>query len=971
MEDEKLPDFIEWCGDSVLVAHNAGFDVGFIRQWAVNHNRQIENTIIDTVELGKTLIPDLNNYKLDTLCSKLGVSLENHHRAVEDAEATAELFLKMLVMLKEQNITSLDDINELASKNIDKRKIKKYYHIIIYAVNQKGLYNLYKLVSESNLKYYLRRPKIPKSELIKYREGLIFGSACEAGDLYTAVYEQWPEDDLKKIVDFYDYLEIQPLGNNFYMINNQSKSGKSVESVDKLIEINKKIVELGDTYGKPVVATCDTHFIDPEDEVFRRIVQTGEGFKDVDNQAPLFYRTTDEMLKEFEYLGREKAYEVVVTNTNKIADMMEHIEPVPKETFPPHMENANEDFERISMQTAESIYGSPLPEVVEKRLRRELDSIIGNGYAVLYMIAQKLVKDSNDHGYIVGSRGSVGSSFAATMAGITEVNPLEPHYICPKCKYSEFDSEETRAVAGTSGFDLPDKNCPVCGTPLNKEGQAIPFETFLGFNGDKEPDIDLNFSGEDQSRAHKYCETLFGKGFVFKAGTISTLQEKTVYGYIAKYSEAHNGCYIKSSEKKRLAMGCLGVKRSTGQHPGGLMVVPSDNDILNFTPVQHPADKFDSDTITTHFDYHRISGRLLKLDMLGHDVPTILRMYKDITGVDPLDVPLDDKATYSLFTSPEALGINLDEIGCETGTLGLPEMGTKFVRGMLMETKPSTFGELVRISGLSHGTDVWNGNASELIAQGICTLKDVIATRDDIMTYLIQKGVENFTAFTIMEKVRKGKGLSADHEQIMREAGVPDWYIDSCKKIKYLFPKGHAVAYVTNTVRIGYYKIHYPYAFYAAQFSVKYDQFDYDLMCNGMDKLKAKLLEVEKLGKEAEKKDQDMTPNMEMVYELYLRGLKFAPIDLYESRATHFRVIEVDGEKRLLPPFCTLQGFGETAARDLIRAREEVAKINENGKFETIEELQKLSGLGKKNIELLKQNGVLDGLRETDQLTLF
>lgn len=971
LEDEKLPDFIEWCGDSVLVAHNAGFDVGFVRQWAVNHGQQIENTIIDTVELGKTLIPDLNNYKLDTLCSKLGVSLENHHRAVEDAEATAELFLKMLVMLKEQNITSLDDINELASKNIDKRKIKKYYHIIIYAVNQKGLYNLYKLVSESNLKYYLRRPKIPKSELIKYREGLIFGSACEAGDLYTAVYEQWPEDDLKKIVDFYDYLEIQPLGNNFYMINNQSKSGKSVESVDKLIEINKKIVELGDTYGKPVVATCDTHFIDPEDEVFRRIVQTGEGFKDVDNQAPLFYRTTDEMLKEFEYLGKEKAYEVVVTNTNKIADMMEHIEPVPKETFPPHMENANEDFERISMETAESIYGSPLPEVVEKRLRRELDSIIGNGYAVLYMIAQKLVKDSNDHGYIVGSRGSVGSSFAATMAGITEVNPLEPHYICPKCKYSEFDSEETRAVAGTSGFDLPDKNCPVCGTPLSKEGQAIPFETFLGFNGDKEPDIDLNFSGEDQSRAHKYCETLFGKGFVFKAGTISTLQEKTVYGYIAKYCEGHNGCYIKSSEKKRLAMGCLGVKRSTGQHPGGLMVVPSDNDILNFTPVQHPADKFDSDTITTHFDYHRISGRLLKLDMLGHDVPTILRMYKDITGVDPLDVPLDDKATYSLFTSPEALGINLDEIGCETGTLGLPEMGTKFVRGMLMETKPSTFGELVRISGLSHGTDVWNGNASELIAQGICTLKDVIATRDDIMTYLIQKGVENFTAFTIMEKVRKGKGLSADHEQIMREAGVPDWYIDSCKKIKYLFPKGHAVAYVTNTVRIGYYKIHYPYAFYAAQFSVKYDQFDYDLMCHGMDKLKAKLLEVEKLGKEAEKKDQDMTPNMEMVYELYLRGLKFAPIDLYESRATHFKVIEVDGEQRLLPPFCTLQGFGETAARDLIRAREEVAKTNETGKFETIEELQKLSGLGKKNIELLKQNGVLDGLRETDQLTLF
>jgi DNA polymerase-3 subunit alpha (Gram-positive type) len=965
--DEVVPKFLEFAGDSVLVAHNAGFDVGFIRTWAESKGIVVDNTVIDTVELGKTMLTDLKNYKLDTLCEALDVSLEHHHRAVDDAEATAELFIKLSAMLKDCGIACLDEINVLASERIDKRSIKKYYHIIIFAKNLVGLKNLYALVSDAHIKYYLKKPKFPKSELIKHRDGLIFGSACEAGDLYTAVYDNRSDSELREIVEFYDYLEIQPLGNDRYMINNQNKSGKSVENEERLIEINKRIVALGEQYNKPVVATCDCHFIDPEDEKFRRIVQTGQGFKDVDNQAPLFFRTTDEMLAEFEYLGKDKAYEVVVKNTNLVADLMEDILPVPRGTFPPHMEHANEDFERISYERAHEIYGDPLPEIVASRLKRELDSIIGNGYAVLYMIAQKLVWNSNENGYIVGSRGSVGSSFAATMAGITEVNPLQPHYVCPKCKYSDFDSPEVQALAkeSMSGFDLPDKKCPVCGEVLKKDGQAIPFETFLGFDGDKEPDIDLNFSGEYQTKAHKFCETLFGKGYVFKAGTISTLQEKTVYGYINKYCEQHDNMYIKSSERKRLALGCEGVKRSTGQHPGGLMVVPSDNDVLNFTPVQRPANDFESDVTTTHFDYHSISGRLLKLDMLGHDVPTILRMFYDITGYDPLNVPLGDKATVSLFTKPDALGVTSEEINCETGSLGLPEFGTHFVRQMLLDTKPTTFSELLRISGLSHGTDVWIGNAADLVHEGTVTLKDVIATRDDIMGYLIQHGIENFTAFTIMEKVRKGRGLSKEYEDLMRENKVPEWYIASCKKIKYLFPKGHAVAYVTNSFRIGYFKINFPHAFYAATFSVKYEDFDYNLLCFGVDKVKAKIAEVESLGKDkAQQKDLKSMPVFELVVEMYARGIGFAPIDLYNSAETKFKVVEDNGEKKLLPPLCTLPGFGITVAESLVEAREQ-------GRFENIEEMQQRTGMGKKMVALLKENGVLDGMRETDQLTIF
>ncbi len=958
-EAQVMPKFFEFCGSAALVAHNAGFDMGFIRHWAIKNNIIVENTVLDTLELSRTLFPQLKNHKLDTVCERLDISLENHHRAVEDAEATAEIFIKCIDILKEKGIEKLEQINTLFSETIDKRMIKKYYHAIILVKNMKGLRNLYELISKAHIDYFLRRPKIPKSELMKFREGLILGSACEAGELYTALYENQPPETIKEIVDFYDYLEIQPLGNNRFMINNESKNGKSVDSEEKLIELNKAIIELGEKYNKKVAATCDCHFLDPEDEMFRRIVQTGDGFKDVDNQAPLFYRTTEEMLEEFSYLGEKKAYEVVVENTNFIADLIEDIRPIPKGTFPPKMDNAENILTQTTTQKAKSIYGDPLPPNIEERLTKELNSIINNGFAVLYVIAQKLVKNSNENGYIVGSRGSVGSSFVATMAGITEVNPLDPHYVCPKCKYSDFESDEVKAVAGNSGFDLPDKKCPICGADLKKDGQAIPFETFLGFNGDKEPDIDLNFSGEYQLKAHRYCETLFGDGHVFKAGTVSTLQDKTAFGYVKKYCEQRN-ITMHSAEMRRLAMGCVGVKRTTGQHPGGLIVVPSDNSIYNFTPVQRPANDFDSIVKTTHYDFHSIHDNLLKLDMLGHDVPTMLRMFYDITGFDPLLTPMNDKATLSLFTSPKALGLSEEDIECNTGSLGLPEFGTNFVRQMLIETQPSTFSDLVKISGLSHGTDVWNGNAQELINNGICTLKDVIPTRDDIMVYLILKGLENKTAFSIMESVRKGKGLTPEFEAAMRDKDVPQWYIDSCKKIKYMFPKGHAVAYVTNTFRIGYFKINYPYAFYAACFSVKVEDFDYSIMCFGREKVKQKLREIKNMGKEASARDKSMLTMLELVNELYARGLKFVKMDLYESDSVKFKVLP-DG---LLPPLCTVQGLGENAALSIIEARKD-------GEFETIEEFRNRTDVSKTVTMLLKQNGVLDGIPETNQLTLF
>lgn len=958
--DEVLPEFLEFVGNAVMVAHNAAFDMGFIRKWTSERQIALSNSVMDTVELARMMFPELKNHKLDTICEHLGVSLENHHRAVDDATATAEAFAKCIEILENKDIHTLDEVNALASELIDRRKIKNYYHAIIFVKNQVGLRNLYELVSKAHIEYYLKRPKLPKSELMKLREGLIIGSACEAGELYTAIYENQPDEVIQELVDFYDYLEIQPLGNNEFMINNQSRNGKSVESEERLKEINRKIVELGKKNNKLVVATGDCHFLDKEDEFYRRIIQTAEGFSDVDNQAPLYYRTTEEMLEEFKYLGEETAYEVVVENTNKIADMLDEVRPIPKGTYPPKIDGADDDLRNITTTRAKELYGDPLPDIVAKRLERELNCIISNGYAVLYIIAQKLVWNSNDNGYIVGSRGSVGSSFAATMAGITEVNPLEPHYRCPKCKYSDFESDTVKAYAGNSGFDLPDMDCPVCGTKLSKDGQAIPFETFLGFNGDKEPDIDLNFSGEYQQDAHRYCETLFGDGHVFKAGTIGTVAEKTAYGFVLKYAE-QRGLKMRKAQMNRLKMGCVGIKRTTGQHPGGLIVVPQDNSIFNFCPVQRPANDFESIITTTHFDYHSIHSNLLKLDMLGHDVPTILRMFHDITGFNPLDVPMDDKATLSLFQSPEALGVTREEIDCNTGSFGLPEFGTQFVRQMLEDTKPETFSELVRISGLSHGTDVWIGNAQEIIKEGTATLKEIIPTRDDIMVYLIQKGVENLKAFTIMEMVRKGKGLKPEDEEIMIAHDVPQWYIDSCKKIKYMFPKGHAVAYVTNTFRIGYFKINYPYAFYAATFSVKVDDFDYNLFCFGKDRVLEKMQEFKSKGKDnMTAKEKGTETMLELVREMYARGLKFARIDLYESDAVKFRVVE-DG---LLPPLCTLPGLGGNAAKSIVEARKD-------GEFETIEQLQERTTLGKSTIQLLRESGVLDGMRETDQLTLF
>ncbi len=970
VEDEILPEFMKFIEGSILVAHNASFDTAFIRRYATEKGYGMDNTVIDTVGLARMLLPTLSNFKLDTVCIELGVSLENHHRAVHDAEATALCFIEFIKKLEEKGINSVDDINAAGVDSIDKSKIPKRYHIIIFAKNQMGLKNLYQLVSAAHTKYFSTkggRPHFPKSEILKYRDNLILGSACEAGDLYEAVYNDAPEEDIKEIVDFYDYLEVQPIGNNRFMINNKSRNGKSVKSEQDLIDINKRIIALGDKYHKPVVATGDVHFIDPECAEFRRIVQIGEGYKleDCENQAPLYFRTTEEMLNEFSYLDKGKAYEIVVTNTNLVADMIDDgIIPILNQKCPPKIPGSDEDLREMTIKNAKDIYGDPLPENIATRLNRELDSIIGNGYAVLYIIAQKLVKDSNDHGYIVGSRGSVGSSFAATMAGITEVNPLDPHYVCPKCKYSDFTSEEVQKVAGNSGFDLPDKKCPICGTEMNKNGQAIPFETFLGFKGDKEPDIDLNFSGEDQTRAHKYCETLFEGGNVYKAGTISTLQDRTVFGYVLKYCE-QKGIAMKTCEILRLVEGCVGVKRSTGQHPGGLVIVPDYTDIHNFCPIQHPANKVNSGVTTTHFDYHSIDSSLLKLDMLGHDVPTILKMYKDITGFDPLDVPMNDKATMSLFTSPQALGVTEEQIHCKTGTLGLPEFGTNFVIGMLLETKPTTFSGLVKISGLSHGTDVWNGNAQELIKDGICTLNEVIPTRDDIMVYLMLHNVPDADSFSIMEHVRKGRGLTTDEEKLMREHNVPDWYINSCKKIKYMFPKGHAVAYCTNTFRIGYFKINYPLAFYAGHFSVKYETFSYEYMCFGLEKAQKKFDEIMEMGNKASDKDKAVADLMKIVIEMYVRGYKFTTIDIYKSDTTKFKVVkDENGEEVLLPPLCTIEGLGLNAAESIATART-------RGEFKTLEDMSARTNLGKKLIQLLKDTGIVDGIRDTDQLTLF
>ena len=947
-------EFTTFVGDAVLVAHNAEFDVGFIVASARRLGASVSNTYLDTLKLTRMLFPDLKKHKLGAVAEHLGISLENAHRAVDDAGATAEIFLHCLAMLRSQDCFTLSDINVMAGKSLDKRKLKSS-HAIILVKDYAGLRNLYELVSLAHLNYFRKQPLTPKSEFLRLREGLLIGTACEGGEFYQAILNNAPEDHIKELAEFYDYFEIQPTGNNNFLLENGKISARS-----ELENINRKIVEYGRRFGKPVVATCDAHFLNPEDEVFRRIIMTGDGFKDADQQPPLYFRTTEEMLAEFAYLGADTAYEVVVSNTRLINGMVDAIKPIPDGSFPPYIEGSDEELTRITTERARSIYGNPLPPVIQSRLDRELDSIVKNGFSVMYIIAQKLVAKSEEDGYLVGSRGSVGSSFVATMAGITEVNPLPPHYVCPCCKFTDFDSETVRPHAGGSGCDMPGRPCPACGTALAKNGHDIPFETFLGFDGDKEPDIDLNFSGEYQATAHAYTETLFGAGNVFKAGTIGTLADKTAFGYVKKYME-EKGVNPRSAEVNRLKLGCTGIKRTTGQHPGGLMIVPQGRSIYEFAPVQHPANDPGSGVVTTHFDYNAISGKLMKLDILGHDVPTIIRMLHTITGLDPRLVDLGDADVMSLFTSPTALGVSETDIDCKTGSLGLPEFGTGFVRGMLVDTTPSSFADLVRISGLSHGNDVWLNNAQELIRDGVANLRQVIPTRDDIMVYLIQKGVDRLASFKIMESVRKGKGVSPEDAALMDEAGIPEWYTESCRRIKYMFPKGHAVAYVMMAVRIGYYKIHHPLAFYAAIFSVKAEDFDYELCCKGREPVRRELARIEAIPRESQSaKDKNTQTLLELVNEMYARGLSFAPLDLYRSDARQFLV----QGGRLLPPLCSVAGLGGSVAANINEARKD-------GEFPNIENFRSRTKINKTVIELLRKNGVLDGLPESNQMTLF
>ncbi|MDU6340651.1 MAG: PolC-type DNA polymerase III [Clostridium sp.] len=948
---DVLPRFIDFIGDSVVVAHNASFDCSFIAKNCNDMGLEFSPTVVDTVQVCRFLYPELKSVKLNIVAKYLGVKLESHHRAVDDAKATADILVECIKKIKEElEVETLTELNKVFLDKVDIKKLPTY-HIIILAKTQEGIKNLYKLVSEAHIDNFFRRPRTKKSRLMEMRDGLIIGGACEAGQIYRAVLSGQSDEEIKEIMSFYDYVEIQPIANNAYLIEKGN-----VKDENELKEINRKIYNLAKEINKPTVATGDVHFLEPYDEAFRRIIMAGQGFGDADNQPPLYFKTTEEMLKEFSYLGSEIAKEVVIKNPQAIADSIDVVKPIPDETYPPKIEGADDDIRNMTMNKVHSIYGENLPEVVQKRLDKELNSIINNGYAVLYLIAQKLVAKSYSDGYLVGSRGSVGSSFVATMSDITEVNGLPPHYVCPKCKKSHFFLDGSVS----SGADLEDKDCPDCGVPYIKDGHDIPFETFLGFEGDKEPDIDLNFSGDNQADIHKYTEVLFGKGYVFKAGTIGTVAEKTAYGFVKKYLD-QKGMQVSQAEIERLTIGCTGIKRTTGQHPGGIMVVPNYTEVYNFTPIQRPADDSTSDVTTTHFDYHSISGRLLKLDILGHDDPTVLRMLQDITGVDPKTIPLNDKKVLSLFTSPDALGVTKEELECEVGSYGLPEFGTKFVRQMLVDTQPQTFSDLVRISGLSHGTDVWLNNAQYFIKEGYTTLRDCIATRDDIMVYLMYKGVAPKTAFTIMESVRKGKGLTEEFEKTMKENNVEDWYIESCKRIKYMFPKGHAVAYVMMAVRVAYFKVYYPLAYYATYFTVRgADDFDADLICKGEGAIHAKLQELYALGNSATVKDKGLITVCELSFEMYKRGFKMLKVDLYESDATKFLIVD----NSLRPPLSSLQGVGVNAAKAIAEARV-------NGEFISKEDLRLRTKVSKTVIETLSNHGCLEGMSETNQLSLF
>lgn len=965
--EEILPEFLEFCKGAVMVAHNAGFDVGFIKEKTDSIlGRKFECTVVDTVALSRALLPSLGKFTLDHVAKALGVPPFNHHRAVDDAEACADIFAALIDKLRARGINDLDAINEVEEFNVNAIRKAKSYHAIILASSEEGRINLYRLVSMSHLTYFNKRPRIPKSEILKHRDGLILGSACEAGELYQALLHRASKEEIVRLVNFYDYLEIQPLGNNHFMIEDQKLP--QIQSDADLIKINEEIVRLGDELDKPVVATCDVHFLNPEDEIYRRIIMKGQGFNDADNQAPLYLRTTEEMLAEFQYLGEEKAYEVVVTNTRKISDMCERIEPVRPDKCPPVIPHSDETLREICYNSAHKLYGPDLPKIVSDRLERELTSIISNGYSVMYIIAQKLVWKSNEDGYLVGSRGSVGSSFAATMSGITEVNPLSPHYLCPECYYCDFDSPEVKEYAGGAGCDMPDKICPVCGHKLNKEGFDIPFETFLGFNGDKEPDIDLNFSGEYQAKAHAYVEVIFGEGQTFKAGTVGTLADKTMYGYVKKYFE-EKGERKRDCEINRIVAGGVGVKRSTGQHPGGIIVLPYGQEIHSFTPIQHPANDMTSNIVTTHFDYHSIDHNLLKLDILGHDDPTMIRMLQDLTRMDPRTIPLDSPEVMSLFQSTDVLKISPEDIGgTKLGCLGIPEFGTDFAMQMLIDTQPKHFSDLVRIAGLSHGTDVWLGNAQTLIEEGKATISTAICTRDDIMVYLINKGLEAGTAFKIMENVRKGNVAKGkcdkwpEWKALMEEHGVPDWYIWSCQKIKYMFPKAHAAAYVMMAWRIAYCKVFFPLEYYASYYSIRADNFSYELMCFGKDKLDYYINDYKKRAdaKQLSPKEEGQLKDMRIVQEMYARGFEFMPIDLYKSHSRNFQII--DG--KLLPPFKSIDGLGEAASDGIYEAAK-------NGTFLSKEDFISRSKVSKTSAALMADLGILSGLPESNQLSLF
>ncbi len=946
--DKVIHEFNEFISDDVLVAHNANFDLGFIRENMEKNSIEVKNPVLDTLELSRSVFPDLKSHKLNLISKHLGVKLENHHRAVDDATATADILLKILELLSDKGIDTFDQINNL---NLNKDVSKdRPFHVIILAKNLVGLKNLYKLVSESHMNYFYRQPRIPKSLIEQNREGLIIGSACEAGELFKAIIGNASNDEVKEIVKFYDYLEIQPIENNRFLIDKGI-----LKDTEQLKNINKKIYKLGLENNKPVIATGDVHFLDPEDEIYRRILMSGQKFSDADSQPPLYFKTTREMLDEFSYLGEDIAHEVVIENTNLINNMVEEMIPIPEGTFPPVIEGAEEELKEITFKKAIDIYNDPLPEIVENRLNKELNSIIENGYAVMYIIAQKLVWKSLEDGYLVGSRGSVGSSFAATMSGITEINPLVPHYVCPSCKYSEFFTDGSV----DSGADLDDKACPKCNCDLTKDGHDIPFEVFLGFEGDKEPDIDLNFASEYQAKAHKYTEELFGEGYVFRAGTIGTIADKTAYGFVRKYFEQKD-MSINPAELNRLISGCTGIKRTSGQHPGGVMIVPKDKDILDFTPIQYPANDKKSGVVTTHFDYNSISGRILKLDILGHDVPTIIKMLEDMTGVVSTEIPLDEEKTMKLFTSTESLGISKEDINCEVGTLGIPEFGTKFVRQMLVDTQPSTFSELVRISGLSHGTDVWINNAQNLVRDNIAPLRKVISTREDIMLTLINAGGDKKQAFTIMEKVRKGRGLSEEEETMMRKLNIPEWYIDSCKKIKYMFPKAHAAAYVMMSFRIAYFKVYYPQAFYATYFTTKASDFDADLALKGKDHVKRRIKELESMSNDITSKEKNQLTVLEVVLEMYSRGLSFKNIDLYLSDSDNF-IVTKDG---ILPPFRSLDGLGQNVARKIVKERE-------ISSFISVEDLVKRAGVNKSVLEVLRVHDCLNGIPDSNQVSLF